>query len=172
MKKKNKFRVLRDTNEKENFGWWFEEDDRCEGTTTSNLFTGDYTIGGAEDIFVIERKRNTAEFATNIYEKRFEDELKRMEEFRYPFLILEFTIEDLVQFPKNSGIPESKWGQLKVTNKMLIKRYLEIDCEYRTKIILAGPFGAPVAFSLFKRIHEQTNSKKNSKPTTENSGDN
>ena len=150
----DKFKVIRDTSEKQGFGWWFREDDRCDGTIVQNLNTGDYTIKGAEDIFVIERKRNTGEFAINIFEDRFYRELERLDSFEHPFMILEFTMDDMVHFPRNSGVPQNKWSKLKVTPKLMIKKFLEISCNYKTKIILAGDYGMPIAFSLFKRIKE------------------
>lgn len=147
-----KYRVLRDSREKECQGWWFPESDRCLGTIVTTMKTGDYTIEGLEDILVIERKRNTAEFSQNITEKRFDRELERMEQFKYGFMVLEFSMHDIMNFPKNSGIPEHKWKDLQITNKYMLRRFTEYQTQYKSKIILADYYGASVAESIFKRV--------------------
>lgn len=143
--------ILRDTAEKEGHGWWFEEDDDCKGTKKFNLFTGDYTIEGLEKKVIIERKGSTAEFSQNILEKRFKDELERMEEFEFPFLILEFTLEDLMQFPIGSGIPRYLWGKLKIRSKFLLSSLTYYHLHFKTKIILAGNYGKDIAKTIFKQ---------------------
>src|SRR5688572_9057132 len=58
------YTVIRDTREQK--GWIFEANAYCEGTVIETMKTGDYTLRGLEDRFVVERKRNVAEFAQNI----------------------------------------------------------------------------------------------------------
>lgn len=148
------YTVIRDTSEKENFGWWFDADDRCAGTVKASLDTGDYTIQGYESIFTIERKANTAEIAQNIYEKRFVAELERMLDFKHPFFVMEFTMDDIMRFPVNSGIPRHLWSKLKTTPAKLLKDLTTYQVKYGVPIIFAGEFGPEVATSLFKRILE------------------
>lgn len=154
-KKSPKYHVLRDSREQEQGdGWWWEESARCAGTLVQTLKTGDYTLEGFEDVFVIERKAGAAELAANITEPRFERELERLEEFKHPFLIASCTWDDIYQFPVGSGIPPSRWRSLRVTNNFLAKRLCEFQLRYKTKIILAGPHAKEVASSLFKRLIE------------------
>jgi hypothetical protein len=149
-----KYRVIKDTREK--FGSWvFSPSANCLGMEIRGLRTGDYTIEGYEDKLTVERKANTAEFCTNINEGRFERELKRMESFAHPFMILEFEAEDIINFPVNSGIPKEKWGELKVTPWYMLKRLTEFQIEYKTQIILAGKRGKVIAASIFKRVLEK-----------------
>lgn len=147
-----KYKVVRDSREKEGNGWWFPESDRCIGTVVSKLDTGDYSIEGLENILTIERKQNSAEFAQNITEKRFDRELERMEQFQYGFMILEFSMHDILNFPKNSTIPEYKWPQLQITSKYILRRFIEYQVQYKSKIILADYYGSVVAESIFKRV--------------------
>ncbi len=146
-----KYTVLRDTREQKDF-WDFPLSSTCSGTVSQGLKTGDYTLLGYESLLTIERKRNTAEFATNISEARFERELQRLEAFTHPYLILEFSYEDMLSFPRNSGIPAKLWPKLKVGPGYLLKRYAEIDTDYKTKIILAGNRGAEWASLIFRTI--------------------
>lgn len=148
----NKFTVARDSREQKGNGWWFEESDRCAGTIVKTLQTGDYTIEGYESLLCIERKASTGEFAKNITEARFDRELERMESFRYPFVILEFSLRDIINFPKNSGIPQHKWSEIKIKPQFMLKRLVEYQVKYKSKIIFADYYGAQMAESIFKRI--------------------
>ncbi len=149
-----KYKVLRDTSEKEGFGWYYEADDECLGTEKSNLNTGDYTIENYEKEFIIERKRNTGEWYKNIFEKRFEEEFKRLEEFAHPFLICEFTMNDLINFPFNSGIPQKYWSKLRAKSQYLISAMNRYQMVYKTKFILAGDHGREMAKCLFRKVVE------------------
>src|SRR5688572_1939018 len=97
------FNVLRDT--REQCGWIFSRSKAISLVIDSKLETGDYTIAGLEDKLCIERKASTAEIANNICEKRFFAELDRMLIFPHRFIICEFSFKDVLDFPKNSGIP-------------------------------------------------------------------
>lgn len=142
--------VYRDTSEKK--GWFFEKSEVITKVEKANLMTGDYTIKGFEKDFVIERKGSTAEFAHNIFEKRFEDEMKRLEEFKLPFLVCEFSFDDLLQFPINSGIPAKLWPKVKVRSKFLLSAFMRYQVIYKTRFILAGDNGEQVAENLFKMV--------------------
>ncbi len=134
-----KYSVLID--EREQKPWFFPQSSLCDGQKFTTLKTGDYTLQGYEDILSIEKKASTGEFATNINEARFFRELERLDKFAHPFLILEFDYEDMISFPKNSGIPQKVWPKLRVTPNYMIKKLTEIDLNFRTKIIFAGHGG-------------------------------
>lgn len=146
------YTVLRDTKEQQ--GWFFSETSYCDGTVEIKLPTGDYTLRGYETLLTIERKGSSGEFAHNVVENRFERELKRMEDFAHGFMVLEFTMDDLVNFPRNSGIPIHLWPKLRIKSYFLVKRFIEFQMQYKTKIILAGTHGKDVASSIFKRTIE------------------
>lgn len=151
------YRVIKDTREQQ--GWWFPEEGDCAGTVVAKLDSGDYSIEGLEKIFTIERKRNTGEFAMNMFEVRFKAELQRLEEYRHSFLILEFSYDDLLRFPVNSGIPKGRWNKLRATPNLL-KAYLNnIDLKYKTKIIFAPGGGQDRAETLFKYVSRMYESK-------------
>lgn len=139
--------VVRDTSEKEGHGWWWDEDPEtgCQGTVMRSLDTGDYSLVGYESVLTIERKRNTGEFAQNVTQARFDRELDRLDDFPLPFLILEFTGDDLSNFPANSGVPHNRWRYLRTTPDFLWKKYVEYDCTRKVKILLAGKDGGKEA---------------------------
>lgn len=144
------YTVIRDTREQK--GWWFPESELCAGTEVRKLESGDYSLAGVEDKFVIERKGSTGEFAMNVCEPRFFAELARLESYLHPYLLLEFSYEDLLIFPHNSGIPEKKWPRLKIKPKFLISKLYEIDLNYKTKIIFSPFDGSKRAEDLFKYV--------------------
>jgi len=147
-----KYKVIKDT--REQLGWEFNPSPSCEGMTIATLKTGDYSLEGFEDKFVIERKGDLSEFSMNITQKRFHSELERLESFELPFVILEFTMEDIYKFPQSTQIPPSKYKFIKITPQFIVKALLDIEVQFKTKIILAGKFGREVASSLFKRVCE------------------
>lgn len=147
-----KLLIYRDTQEKKNF-WNFPEDDVFAGTEKKHLPTGDYTIAGYEKQFVIERKYSTGELYGNIYEVRFEDELKRLEEFEWPFIVCEFSYKDMLDFPLGSGIPTSLHYKVKAKAKFFQSVIARYHIAFKTKIIFAGRGnGEAVARELFKMV--------------------
>ena len=157
-----KYTVLRDTSEKDNYGWFFGETDRCAGTVEKNLYTADYSLDGYYDdkTFVIERKGSVSEFVGNITNKEkwddFKQELQRLEEFRYPFVICEFPFSLLKSYPVGSNIPKSKWKDIRVTPQFLLKRMQEIYLHFKTQFIFTDTpeLGKEIASGLFKRMTE------------------
>jgi hypothetical protein len=144
------YTVIKDSKEQQ--GWTFSNNVYCAGTLIKGLKTGDYSIIGLENVFTIERKKNTAEFAKNIVQTRFENEMKRMEKIEHSYLILEFTMNDMMKWPLNSGLPPYIQRKIKITKKFLLSRFMDFQTQYNTKIILAGIYGKDIASSLFKRM--------------------
>jgi hypothetical protein len=149
---KIEYTVIQDSREQSPF--FFPKSDCCKGTIIKSLKSGDYSLENYEDIFVIERKGSITEWSANIFQDRFKRELERLESFKYPFIILEFTMDDIMKFPESSTIPKYKWKYLKVNANNILKATLDFQLKFKTKIIFAGCYGARVASSLFKRVIE------------------
>lgn len=162
-KAKKKFTVLRDTGEHKGYGWVWEPADWCAGTESRNLYTADYSLEGYYDnkVLAVERKGSVVEFAQNLTHAEkwddFKQLLERMEEFRFPYLVLEFPLSLLKAYPVGSGIPKFRWPQLKFGGDFLLKRVIELEFKFRTRIHFAGDSTAGKQFvtSLFKRVMEQ-----------------
>lgn len=134
----SKFNIVIDTREQLN--WSFNKSDWCGGTISKKLDQGDYSIEGFESLISVERKRSTGEIATNVFEKRFENELERMSDLiTHPFIICEFDFRALKSFPEGSGIPRSRWGLLKVSSPLILKSISIFQLKYhKVKWIFAG----------------------------------
>lgn len=76
-----------------------------------------------------------------------------MKEFKYPFLVLEFTLADVLRFPQVSRIPKIKRKGVP-SSRVMLKRILEIQIHYGIHVALVGNKGQDYARSLFKRIQE------------------
>jgi hypothetical protein len=116
------------------------------------LKTADYSLKGLEDIFVIERKASSAEVAQNIMEERFEKEFKRLAEYKYKFVICEFELRDIINYPIGSGIPQKIWSSIKVSGKYIQKRITELQIDYNVPFIFAGDFAVEQAIAIFKKV--------------------
>jgi len=137
-----KYTVIRDTREKDRKGWEWRRSQYCDGTVEQGIPTGDYTLQDYEEIFTIERKGRISEFAHNIFEERFERELERLAEFSHAFILFEFTLRDLLNYPVGSGIPRRRWGSLKFRGPLILKRITEMMRDYPTiHFIFCGDAG-------------------------------
>jgi ERCC4-type nuclease len=150
-----KFIIIRDTREKERQGWYWQKSMACDGTIISKLDTGDYSIKGYEKLLTIERKGSVAEFAKNITEGRFADELDRMRAYKYGFVLLEFTMDSIVSYPEGSTVPRYLWRKIRVKGPYIIKKMVEFHLVYNTKIILCGQYGQAVATGIIRGVIEQ-----------------
>jgi ERCC4-type nuclease len=145
-----KYEVIRDT--REQTGWWFPESDECAGTTVSKLDTGDYTIRGLENEFVIERKKNLAEFAQNIVESRFEREMERLAQFRDAFLLIDCSPSDIDIFPANSGIPRHLHSKSRISPNFILSKLRYYQNKFGVYIILTEGMGKTWAERLFREF--------------------
>jgi hypothetical protein len=96
MKQLNSIAVIRDTREKK-YIWNFS--DFPEITVTDNkLDTGDYSIAGYENEFVIERKHSITELYHNFASSdktRMLDVIERLSKIKHAYYIIECSISDL-----------------------------------------------------------------------------
>jgi hypothetical protein len=133
----DKYTIIRDTREKN--GWSFDFYENCEAVVDEGMKTGDYTVKGLEDCLVIERKASSGEVALNLGKKRkqFEAELERMEEFRFKYIVCEFSEDVLMQFPEGSTIPKYKWQYLRMNGKFMRKLLYGYEKKYGVTLIFA-----------------------------------
>lgn len=134
--KKITYSVIIDSREK--IPWQFEIDDKCLSSVVATLKSGDYSIAGLEDKLCIERKQSVAEFATNIHESRFEDWVTRLSKFEHAFLMLEFSIDDILRFPVGSNIPPKIWPKLRVSSERILSVIAKLQVNYGINVIFAG----------------------------------
>jgi ERCC4-type nuclease len=155
MKKEPEFTIIRDTREQTPWDFTFEH---TVAEEIGTIKTGDYAVKGIEDKLCIERKGCIEEFANNLGKEysRFKKELIRMDEFPHAFIICEFPLRDLIEYPfHNHNIKLQETS--KISGKFLLKTILEIQLDHNVKIMFCGNkfYAIRTALSLMKRIHER-----------------
>jgi len=130
--KKDEFNIIVDTREQN--PWEFGN----HTTSRIKLDTGDYSIEGLEHLLAIERKQSVSEVANNITEKRFPAFLERLSEIPHRFMLFEFDLEDVYNFPIGSDIPKDKWNKLRVSNNYILKYLSLININYNIQTIYCG----------------------------------
>lgn len=153
--KDDSFTIIIDTREQK--PWTFEN----HTTANHKLDTGDYSIQGLENLVTIERKRNVAEIANNITESRFQDVIDRLSKIKYSFILLEFDLQNVLDYPVGSTIPKRLWSKIRITPAFLIKHLLELQLEHNIKVIFCGSSSnaEKMALSILKKIHRIETSK-------------
>lgn len=144
------FHIIVDT--REQTPWQFVK----HSVANQKLDTGDYSLVGLEDKFCIERKKSVSEIATNITEKRFQDVLQRMSLYKYSFMLFEFSVSDVLIYPRGSEIPPSKWKYIKISPNFILKKLSEYMVDYKINIIFADNHtnAEKVAMSIMRRVYE------------------
>ncbi len=110
-----------------------------------------------------ERKGCAEELAQKLGQKKhaFLNEIERMKEIPHRFIVLEFSLEDLVEFPENSRIPESQKKKLRISGKYMLKCLMEFQIRDNRHVVFAGnKYNAfLLVSSIFKRINEMYNNE-------------
>lgn len=152
-------KIIVDTREKH--FWDFSSIEGVE-VVVQKLDTGDYSLDWLEYDFCIERKKSVSEIASNLTDKRFWAEMERMREFRYKFLLCEFSMDDILIYPKNSGIPKSKLYKIKIRAPYILSRLAQIQVDYGVHVIFAGDASnaQTLALNIMKKVYEQEESKR------------
>jgi len=152
----SRFTVIRDTREKKDHGWWYEEDAYCIGTEVLKLDVGDYSIKDKEHVLCIERKESVSEFAGNCGEKRFLKELKRMASFPHAFLLFEFDWHNIEQYPTGSSVPKSKWSQIRIKSKYMMRVIASAQIEYGIHVLACGDKkrAESIAFRIMRHVND------------------
>jgi hypothetical protein len=150
MDSKYSFNIIIDTREQK--PWAFAA---CN-TVRKKLDTGDYSIEGLENMLCIERKNSVSEIANNMSEARFKDELDRMSNYLYKFILLEFSLQDVLNYPKGSNVPPRMWSKIRIKPLYILKYLTELQTKYNIHVVFCGnPAAAEeMAFSIIKRVNE------------------
>lgn len=145
--------IIADTREQKPYD--YPETDVFAGTKVEKVSVGDYSIEGLTHKIFIDRKLSTAELAKNIVEKRFYRLLDKARLYTYRFLILEFDLEDVYNFPLNSNMPLWQRKKCRISPAFLESAITKIAVDYGINIIFAGTHerGEKICYSLLKTIY-------------------
>ena len=151
-----RYEVIRDTREKQ--GWFWPENNFCTGMVGKGLKTGDYTLSGYEDIVCIERKASPEELALNVGKNkaRFVRELERMQDIQHRYIVCEFSLDDLLNFPDETKIPDGKRESVRISGKYIIRCLVDYGVKYGVHVLYCGNKvnAFKITESIFKRMVE------------------
>lgn len=144
------FTIIVDTREQK--PWSFE----YQATANHKLDTGDYSIQGLESVLAIERKRNVAEIANNITEKRFKDVIDRLSKIKHSYMLFEFDMESVMRYPIGSDIPKRLWDKIRISPAFIIKNLIDLQVDHNIKILFCGNSSnaEKVALSIMRKIYK------------------
>lgn len=126
--------ILQDT--REQTPWEFSD----ANVKVQKLSAGDYTLESFEDYIIIERKASTAEIAINLGKEfsRFEREMIRLKSICLVYIVCEFSLQDLLNFPKGSNIKPSLLKEVRINGKYMVKLLSTFPEKYGVEVIYAG----------------------------------
>ncbi len=152
----SKFTVIRDTREKTNWGWSYDENAYCNGTIISKVNVGDYTVEGLENYVCIERKASIDEFAHNCIEKRWKKCMERMSEVKHSFILFEFSWNDVNTYPKSAKVPKHVRNKLRIPAKYIRKVINTARNDYNIHVIACDNAmkAEQVAYRIMKKAYE------------------
>tara|TARA_E500000331_G_scaffold355453_1_gene410987 strand:+ start:2949 stop:3425 length:477 start_codon:yes stop_codon:yes gene_type:complete len=155
--KNEDFRIIVDTREQQ--PWSFED----YSTSIAKLDTGDYSIEGLEEIICIERKKSVSEVANNITESRFKDVINRLKEIKYPFVLLEFDLYDVLRYPVGSNVPKRMWSKIRISPAFIMKNILDLELKHNIHVIFCGDEvnASKLAGMIFKRMYYHISKESN-----------
>lgn len=143
-------KIIIDTREQK--PWSFDE----HSTAHRKLDTGDYSVEGLEHLLAIERKRNVAEIANNITESRFKDVIDRLKAFKYAFILLEFDLNNVLEYPIGSTIPKRLWSKIRISPQYILKHLTDLQVEHNIHVLFCGSSSnaEKLALSIMKRVYK------------------
>ena len=66
------------------------------------------------------------------------NEINRMESFIHKYLILEFSLEELLKFPDETRIPIKNKASVKITGRYMLKCLVEFELYNNVHILFCG----------------------------------
>lgn len=148
------FTIVVDTREQK--PWQFS----TQAKINHKLDTGDYSIEGYQNLLAIERKRNVAEFANNITEKRFIDVIDRLSKIKHSYILFEFDMEDVMRYPIGSDIPKRLWDKIRISPSYILKHIIDLQVDHNIKILFCGDSenAEKVALSIMRKVYKKEQS--------------
>ncbi len=148
--------VIIDSQEK--IPYTFSNSNFVKETTIKKIPTGDYTVDGFETELTIERKAYLSELVSCMSQNRFMNEMKRMQEFKYRFLICEFALQEVLDWPHKSHLPQSTIAKIKITPQYIMKFLSEMQVYYGIQTLYCGnrKNAEYTVLNIMRRVHERT----------------
>lgn len=144
--------IIQDTQEKNPFDFSFYDVE----VKVQKIKTGDYTVEGFEDVILIERKASADEIAGNFSKKKeaWWREMKRISEVEYKYIVCEFPLEHVLEYPKYSMAPRK--DIIKANGMLLSKNIDRCIADYGVQVIFCNSKqeAEDKTYNLLKDVYE------------------
>jgi hypothetical protein len=131
-------KIIRDTRERVGF-WTFQGYDECTGVISRKLDTGDYSIEGLEKEITIDRKKTVGELIRNLDEyDRFERECIRMIEYKQKYIVCEFSLDDLANYPNRNEYYFHKKNRIRINGKYALRLIAQLESKTGVSFIYSN----------------------------------
>jgi ERCC4-type nuclease len=131
-----KYNIVVDTREKNPIDC--KDFESCASVVSKKLDHGDYAIEGLEKLIFIDRKASVSELAGNITTKRFAKLIDAASQFKYKYLLLEFSASDVFDFPYGAGLPKSVVRKIRVRGPFIMSALLEYAHNHNIQILFCS----------------------------------
>lgn len=157
------YTIIIDTREQQ--PWSFKH----HSIANKKLDAGDYSLEGFENILGIERKKSVCEIANNIVEPRFKDAIERLGGLTYSFILLEFDLQNVLNYPIGSSLPKKLWDKTKITPTFLLRNILDWELKHNIKVFFCGSSSnaEQLAEYIFRKIYYIEFNKKEKEKSNE-----
>jgi hypothetical protein len=143
-------KIIQDTREQQ--PWEFSKRAWPDGVEVKGLLTGDYTLAGLEETFTADRKGKVTELASNLVRDRFVRELERMEGIAHPFVVCDFSLNELLDYPRVASVPHYLRRKIRLRGPFLVSKLNEFMLKYRARWVFADGRGRDLVLSMLKRV--------------------
>ena len=77
-------------------------------------------------------------------------------QYKYSYLICEFSMDNVIEFPENSRIPEKYWKNLRMNGKIIWSKLEKLEEKHGFQIIFAGcrQSAEDTAMGIFQEVHD------------------
>jgi len=145
-------KIIQDTREQKPWHFEFYGAEQI----SQKLDTGDYSFIGGEQFLVIDRKADVLELYHNFFTddyKRFKKELLRMGSILEKYIICEFPIQDIVDFPSSARVKKN----FKFGSNDLLYRVDYTTNKYGVNFLFCNNVAEAEkqAFDIIKRCYEE-----------------
>ena len=79
-----------------------------------------------------------------------------MNDYLYKFILLEFSLQNVLDYPIGSNVPQRVWSKIKIRPAYILKFLTELQTKHNINVVFCdNPTAAnQMAFSIIKRVNE------------------
>ena len=86
------------------------------------------------------------------------DVIDRMDKIPLCFLLLEFNLDTVLNYPVGSGIPQRLWSRIRISPQYILKHLLELQMKHNIKVVFCGDAtnAEILALAIMNRVYKNS----------------